>query len=81
MLAPGEIVLTSQDDRRDRQLFREAYRDPEAGISMGPRPSTGPVCVAPRTYTGQAAIAAEIAWAKLASLAEDAALASRLLWR
>ena len=46
---PGEIVLTSQDDRRDRQLFAAAYGDPESGISMGPRPSTGPVCVAPLT--------------------------------
>src|SRR5947209_5859217 len=39
---PGEIVLTSQDDRRDRQLFAEAYRDPESGVSMGPRLTTGP---------------------------------------
>ena len=46
---PGEIVLTSQDDRRDRQLFAAAYADPESGISMGPRPATGPVCVAPLT--------------------------------
>src|SRR5437764_13015199 len=51
---PGEIVLTSQDNRRDRQLFAAAHRDPESGVSMGPRPSTGPVCVAPLTYTGHA---------------------------
>src|SRR5438445_5360823 len=63
---PGEIVLTSQDDRRDRQLFAAAYGDPESGISMGPRPSTGPVCVAPLTYTGQAALAADIADLKAA---------------
>jgi 5-methyltetrahydropteroyltriglutamate--homocysteine methyltransferase len=63
---PGEIVLTSQDDRRDRQLFAAAYGDPESGISMGPRPSTGPVCVAPLTYTGQAALAADIAHLKAA---------------
>ena len=63
---PGEIVLTSQDDRRDRQLFAAAYRDPESGISMGPRPSTGPVCVAPLTYTGHAALAADIAHLKAA---------------
>jgi hypothetical protein len=46
---PGEIVLTSQDDRRDRRRFAEAYGDPESGVSMGPRPSTGPVCVGPLT--------------------------------
>jgi len=34
---PGEIVLTSQDDRRDRQRFAAAYSDPESGVSMGPR--------------------------------------------
>jgi 5-methyltetrahydropteroyltriglutamate--homocysteine methyltransferase len=63
---PGEILLTSQDDRRDRQLFAEAYRDPESGVSMGPRPSTGPVCVGPLSYTGQAAITADIANLKAA---------------
>src|SRR6266705_926958 len=30
---PGAIVLTSQDDRRDRQLFAEAYSDPESRVS------------------------------------------------
>jgi 5-methyltetrahydropteroyltriglutamate--homocysteine methyltransferase len=63
---PGEIVLTSQDDRRDRQMFAAAYGDPESGISMGPRPSTGPVCVAPLAYTGHAALAADIAQLKAA---------------
>src|SRR5438105_2961649 len=58
---PGEIVLTSQDDRRDRQRFAEAYGDPESGVSMGPRPTTGPVCVAPLSYTGHAALQADIA--------------------
>jgi 5-methyltetrahydropteroyltriglutamate--homocysteine methyltransferase len=63
---PGEIVLTSQDDRRDRQLFAAAYQDPESGISMGPRPTTGPVCVAPLRYTGHAALQADIANLKAA---------------
>jgi 5-methyltetrahydropteroyltriglutamate--homocysteine methyltransferase len=58
---PGEIALTSQDDRRDRTRFAAAYGDPESGVSMGPRPSTGPVCVAPLSYTGHAALAADIA--------------------
>jgi 5-methyltetrahydropteroyltriglutamate--homocysteine methyltransferase len=63
---PGEIVLTSQDNRRDRQLFAAAYSDPESGVSMGPRPSTGPLCVAPLTYTGHAALQADIANLKAA---------------
>jgi 5-methyltetrahydropteroyltriglutamate--homocysteine methyltransferase len=67
---PGEIALTSQDDRRDRQRFAEAYGDPESGVSMGPRPSTGPVCIAPLTYTGHAALQADIANLKRA-LAES----------
>ena len=58
---PGEIVLTSQDDRRDRQRFAAAYADPDSGVSMGPRPTTGPVCVAKLHYIGQAAVAADIA--------------------
>src|SRR5438552_7938127 len=58
---PGEIVLTSQDDRRDRRRFAEAYGDPESGLSMGSRPTTGPVCVAPLNYTGHAALQADIA--------------------
>src|SRR5438876_524069 len=70
---PGEIVLTSQDDRRDRQLFAAAYSDPESGVSMGPRPSTGPVCVAPLTYTGHPALAADIAHLKAALSAAGAA--------
>ena len=58
---PGEVVLTSFADRRDRQRFAAAYGDPESGITTGPRPSLWPVCVGPLTYTGHAAIAADIA--------------------
>jgi 5-methyltetrahydropteroyltriglutamate--homocysteine methyltransferase len=57
----GEIVLTSQDDRRDRRRFAEAYGDRESGVYMGPRPATGPVCTGKLSYTGQAAVAADIA--------------------
>src|SRR5215469_9959746 len=57
---PGEVVLTSFSDRRDRTRFAAAYADPDSGITTGPRPATHPVCVAPLTYTGQEAIGADI---------------------
>ncbi len=57
---PGEVVLTSFGDRRDRTTFAEAYRDPDSGITTGPRPPA-PVCVGPITYIGQEALAADIA--------------------
>lgn len=59
--SPGHVVLTSFGDRRDRTRFAAAYNDPESGITTGPRAPTTPVCVGPLTYTGQAAIAADIA--------------------
>src|SRR6267143_1367792 len=46
--------------------FARAYADPDSGITTGPRPATHPVCVAPLTYTGQDAIAADIARFKAA---------------
>jgi 5-methyltetrahydropteroyltriglutamate--homocysteine methyltransferase len=58
---PGEVALTSFSDRRDRVRFAAAYADPESGITTGPRPATGPVCVGPLTYIGHAAIDADIA--------------------
>ncbi len=65
----GEIVLTGFSDRRDRVRFAAAYADPDAGITTGPRPATGPVCVGPLTYTGHAAIKADIANFKAALIA------------
>ena len=62
----GEVVLTSFADRRDRMRFAAAYADPDSGITTGPRPANHPVCVAPLTYTGQEAIAADIARFKAA---------------
>jgi 5-methyltetrahydropteroyltriglutamate--homocysteine methyltransferase len=59
--SPGHVVLSSFGDRRDRQRFAAAYSDPESGVSTGPRTTDWPVCVGPLTYTGQAAIAADIA--------------------
>jgi 5-methyltetrahydropteroyltriglutamate--homocysteine methyltransferase len=67
--APGEVRLTSFSDRRDRQLFAAAYADPDSGCSTV-KPGTGgmrlPVCRGPLTYTGQAAIQADIAHVKAA---------------
>ena len=62
---PGEIVLTSFGDRRDRALFAAAYNDPESGITTGPRPPS-PVCTGPLGYSGQEMIQADIARFKAA---------------
>ena len=58
--SPGNVVLTSFGDRRDRTRFAAAYGDPESGITTGPRAPNWPVCTGPLTYVGQAAIAADI---------------------
>jgi 5-methyltetrahydropteroyltriglutamate--homocysteine methyltransferase len=58
---PGEVQLSSFGDRRDRQLFAEAYNDPESGTSTGAQGPVFPVCRAPLTYTGHEAIRADIA--------------------
>jgi len=57
---PGEILLTSFGDRRDRMLFAAAYNDPDSGITTGPRPPS-PVCTGPLTYAGHDLIRADIA--------------------
>jgi 5-methyltetrahydropteroyltriglutamate--homocysteine methyltransferase len=63
---PGEVVLTSFADRRDRMRFAAAYADPDSGITTGPRPANHPVCVAPLTYIGHEAITADISRFKAA---------------
>ena len=70
---PGEVVLTSFADRRDRLRFAAAYSDPDSGVSTGPRATQWPVCVGPLTYTGHAAIAADIANARAAFAAAGVA--------
>jgi 5-methyltetrahydropteroyltriglutamate--homocysteine methyltransferase len=70
---PGEVVLSSFADRRDRLRFAAAYADPESGVSTGSRPPGFPVCVGPLRYTGQAAIAADIANFKAGLAAAGAA--------
>jgi len=62
------VRLTSFSDRRDRALFPAAYADPDSGVSTN-RGGPGmklPVCRGPLTYTGQAAIQADIAHMKAA---------------
>ncbi len=58
---PGEIVLTSPADRRDRTKFADVYNDPDGSVYTGPRAAHWPVCVGPVSYNGQAAIKADIA--------------------
>ena len=87
---PGRITLTSFPDRRDRIRFADAYSDPESGVSVGPRGIQWPTCAGPVTYTNVIAstdcglggrVHAQIAWAKLETLAQGAAIASKRLWR
>jgi len=61
-VAPGDLVLKSIALRRDRLKFAAAYADPEFGVYMGPGAMTlvRPACTGPVTYTGQAAIRADI---------------------
>jgi 5-methyltetrahydropteroyltriglutamate--homocysteine methyltransferase len=59
--SPGNIVLTSFADRRDRVAFSDAYGDPTSGVSAGSRPSVWPVCTGPLSYIGQEAVKADIA--------------------
>ncbi len=63
---PGEIVLTSPADRRDRTEFSEVYGDPDGGVYTGPRAAHWPICVGPISYKGQAAIQTDIAHFKAA---------------
>jgi len=60
---PGDLVLRAIAERRDRIRFKGAYSDPESGVYMGPGAMTlmRPACTEPVKYTGQAAIAADIA--------------------
>ncbi|WP_144794117.1 cobalamin-independent methionine synthase II family protein [Microbacterium paludicola] len=58
---PGEVVLTSFLDRRDRQEFADAYADREAGIGTGRTATAFPTTTAPISYRGQDAVAADIA--------------------
>ena len=69
---PGEVVLTSFGDRRDRTQFAAAYNDPDSGITTGPRPPA-PVCAGPLRYAGHDMIRADIANFKAALTAAGVA--------
>ncbi len=63
----ARIRLASFGERRDWQRFAEAYADPEAGAAPGravrrdaPRHPMFPTCTGPLSYTGHAAIRADI---------------------
>lgn len=66
MSTPGNIVLTSFLDRRDRQLFAAAYGDPDAGISTGKAATEFPSTTGPISYRGQEAVAADVRHLKAA---------------
>jgi 5-methyltetrahydropteroyltriglutamate--homocysteine methyltransferase len=67
----GRVTLASFAERRDWQRFADAYGDPTAGVAPGGavsdvRVETFPTCTGPLSYTGHAAIAADIAHFKSA---------------
>jgi 5-methyltetrahydropteroyltriglutamate--homocysteine methyltransferase len=72
----ADMALTTVGNRRDFQKFGEFYQDPEStGALLGSaarRSGRRPVCTAPLKYTGQAAIAADIANLKTAIAAAGA---------
>ncbi len=72
----AEMALTTVGNRRDFQKFGEFYQDPESsGTLLGSAARRGgrrPVCTGPLKYTGQAAIAADIANLKKAMAAAGA---------
>jgi 5-methyltetrahydropteroyltriglutamate--homocysteine methyltransferase len=58
---PGEIGLATFAERRDWNLFAEAYGDPSSGAALPTPPEIAPMCRGPITYTGQEAIQRDIA--------------------
>ncbi|MDQ0692633.1 methionine synthase II (cobalamin-independent) [Arthrobacter sp. W4I7] len=58
--SPGNIVLTSFPDRRDRQKFNDAYNDPSAGILAHRKSVSQPKIAGPLTYTGHGLVASDV---------------------
>ncbi|MDP9806368.1 5-methyltetrahydropteroyltriglutamate--homocysteine methyltransferase [Trueperella bonasi] len=57
---PGNIVLTSFEDRRDRKVFAGAYADPESGIYTGGEMTEAPVFTGDITYIGEQATRTDV---------------------
>lgn len=57
---PGNIVLTSMPDRRDRNLFPNVYTDPKAGTDTGQQPQF-PKATGPISYIGQDQVNRDVA--------------------
>jgi 5-methyltetrahydropteroyltriglutamate--homocysteine methyltransferase len=67
---PGKVRLSSFADRRDWNLFHDAYNDPTAGIALGDTAARAfPVQVGPVTYIGQEAVQSDIVNMKAAMAA------------
>ena len=58
--SPGNIVLTTFTDRRDRVKFADAYTDPSSGILTNRKSVKQPKVAGPLTYTGQELLASDI---------------------
>ncbi|WP_323959518.1 epoxyalkane--coenzyme M transferase [Arthrobacter sp. JZ12] len=58
---PGAVRLTSFADRRDWTRFADAYQDPDSGIQIGKNATAFPSATGPISYTGQDALASDIA--------------------
>jgi 5-methyltetrahydropteroyltriglutamate--homocysteine methyltransferase len=58
--SPGNIVLTSFPDRRDRQKFNDAYSDPSSGILAHRKSVTQPKIAGPLTYTGHDLVQSDV---------------------
>jgi 5-methyltetrahydropteroyltriglutamate--homocysteine methyltransferase len=58
---PGALRLSNFTDRRDWNLFREAYSDPKSGISTGRSATKFPSTTSALSYRGHEAIESDIA--------------------
>ena len=58
---PGNVVLSSFSDRRDRARFADMYADPDWGMHQSKWSTNMPTTTGPLTYRGQQAVAADIA--------------------
>ena len=57
----GELALASFAERRDWNMFGEAYGDPTAGVALPNPPTAAPVCRGPISYIGHDELQRDIA--------------------